>query len=120
MRESPTYSMKYNNYVLYLKVLSRKKKLHIELLKKMKQLEKQKNFENLINDSLCGNCTICCEPIGYEDNFINRFIANYLIKCNHNYFAKHFPTLLSCGHAYHHTCIHTWFTYSDICPNCGC
>ena len=106
----------------YKKMKDLKKKIHEELIETFKVKEKEKQFNTILENSLNGICTICCEEINFieKKKFGFGSILSCLVKHNKQ-FHNITPSVLNCGHVYHHNCIEKWFTYSHdkMCPNCG-
>ena len=110
----------FQHFKEYKKTINLKKKLHEELDQAFKLKEKQKQFHNVLENSLNGICTICHEELNFNKNDIYYSILSCLVKYNKCFYCFA-PTVLNCGHVYHHNCLEKWFNYShdQMCPNCG-
>jgi len=104
----------------FLHYVNLKEKIEIEKQEKIIEEQKLAQFYKVLDNSLQGCCTICCE----EMNFIENTNYNCVLKClinKHKCFNNFAPIVFDCGHVYHYNCIEKWFTYSNnqMCPNCG-
>ena len=98
------------NYIVYVFFISLISFVFLYLYKRV----------NVLENSLNGICTICHEELNFNKNDIYYSILSCLVTYNKCFYCFA-PTVLDCGHVYHHNCLEKWFTYShdQICPNCG-
>ena len=110
----------FQHFKEYKKTKNLKKKLHEELMETFKAKEKEQQFNNILENSLNGICTICCEEMNFKQNDMYYSILSCFVKYN-KCFNNFAPIVLDCGHVYHHNCLKKWFNYSrdQMCPNCG-